>query len=229
MRSGVTLATIRNEVMIEAGLSTQAGHAASSKEKIDQLINRVERIMAAKDEWPTQHFEERVAVVADAQYVTLPSNITFTMIESVHVSYGSEWLPVAYGIGARERTIYNETQRASPISRYEYSAERPTQIEVWPIGADAQTLLFQGSKTIGAMVDESDVCTLDADVIVLRCAAEILGRNNQADAELKLSEAISLTTALLKRQGSTRREPINLGMRPGKMRRPGIDYIPPGS
>ena len=229
MRSGIALSTIRDEVMIESGQSIEPGHGAYSAPRINQLINRIERLMLVEDEWPTQHFEETLTVSADAQYVDLPVNITFTMIESIFVAYGSEWLSVKSGIGARERTIYNTTQRALPITNYEYSANAPTQLEVWPIGGVAQTLMVEGSKTVGTMAQETDTCTLDADVIVLRAAAEILGRENQADAELKLSLAARMTANLLKRQGSTKRESLNLGGRRAVIRRPGIDYIPAGS
>jgi hypothetical protein len=167
-------------------------------------------------------------VPADARYAALAAEISFTMIETVHVAFGSEWLPVTYGIGARERTIYNETQRATPIHRYELRADQPTQIEVWPIGAQQQTLLFAGSRKIGGMVEETDTCALDADVIVMRVAAKILGRDNQADAALLLQEAEKLTNTILKRQGSVKRQPINMGRAKGRTLRPGIDYIAPG-
>lgn len=229
MRSGVPLSTIREEVFLEAGLSTHPGHSTFNVGRVNQMINRVERSLLVEYEWPTLTFEEEITVAADAQYVDLPTNITFTMIESVHVAYGSEWLPVTAGIGARERTIYNDTQRAIPISRYELGQNQPTKLEVWPIGGAAQTLLIEGTKTVGAMREENDVCSLDADVIVLMVAAEMLGRDNKSDAELKLSKAQMLANSILKRQGSMKRKPVNFGARRGKVRRPGIDYIPPGS
>lgn len=228
MRSGVALSTIREEVMLEAGLSAQTGHNTGQIKKINQMINRMERTMILEHEWPTLHFEETLTVAADTQVINLPTNINFTMIDTVHVAYGDEWLPVKHGIGARERTIYNSTQRAMPISRYEVSANNVGQMEVWPIGGAEQSLMVQGTKTVGAMAEETDTCSVDADVLVLRVAAEILGRENKADAELKLSSAIKLTDAILKRQGASKRENLNLGARRGRNWRPGIDYIPPG-
>lgn len=229
MRSGIPLATIREEVLIEAGLSAQPGHSTFNISRINQMINRVERMMVTEDEWPTQAFEEQIVVAADAQYVDLPVNISFTMIDNIYVAYGSEWFRVTSGIGARERTIFNDSQRALPMSRYEYRANNPTKLEVWPIGGVAQTLLIEGSKKVGAMDQETDVCALDADVIVMRVAAQILGRENKADAELLLSNAKTHANQLLKRQGSSKRENINMGRRKVEIRRPGIDYIPPGS
>lgn len=229
MRSGIPLSTLREEVLIEAGLSSQPGHSTFNIDRINQMINRTERSMIVENEWPTLAFEEEITVAADAQYVDLPSNISFTMIENIYVAYGSEWFRLTSGIGANERTIYNSTQRALPISRYEYRANNPTKLEIWPIGGVEQTLMIEGSKTVGAMREETDVCALDADVIVMRVAAAILGRENKADAELLLSQATTLANQLTKRQGSAKRENINFGRRKVQTRRPGIDYIPPGS
>ncbi|MDG3089228.1 hypothetical protein P7F88_25530 [Vibrio hannami] len=183
MRSGITLATLRDEVAIEAGISQGSGHSAFNKARLNQIINRTERGMAMSDDWPTRELEVLVTIPADTQYVALPSTINFTMITQVVVAYGDDWLPVNHKISPRERSIYNSNHRAEPIMRYEVRADRPTQFEVWPIGNVEQTLQVTGQASLGGMVEDDDVCTLDADVIVLRAAAEILGRNNQADAE----------------------------------------------
>ena len=140
MRNGIALTTIREEVLIEAGFSTDAGHAVYSRDRINQMINRTERRLSIVYDWPNMTFEEDVPVPADTRYVNLPTEINFTMIDSVHTAYGDDWLPLSHGIGARERSIYNENQRAEPIMRWEIVAPGNTQIEVWPIGSTTQTL-----------------------------------------------------------------------------------------
>lgn len=227
MRNGVTLATLRTEILIEAGLSTDAGHSIYSEERLNQMINRTERRLSQVFDWPNMETEEQVTVTANTQYVNLPTNINFTNIDTVHVAYGDDWLPVQHGIGARERSIYNSTQRAEPIMRWEIQAPGNTQFEVWPIGATAQTLLFSGTKNIGAMTDDTDTCVLDADVLVLYVAAEILGRDQKDDAQLKLQMARELADSIIMRQGSTKRENINLGPQKTVTLRPGIDFVPP--
>ena len=231
MRNGVTLATLRTEAMIEAGLSTEAGHSAFSKERLDQMLNRTERAMAQLHDWGSNQVEEQVTVAADAQFAALPANITFTMIDTVHVLFGDQWLPVTHGITAEERSIYDTAQRSVPIQRWEVQAPGNTQFEVWPIGGTAQTMLFEGAKTLGTMTADTDTCTLDADVLVMRVAAQILGRDRKEDAQLMLREAERLTVAILKRQGSAKRPPISQGLRAHNtyVPRPGIDYIAPGS
>lgn len=229
MRTGVTLATIRNEVLIEAGFSTEAGHATFSRERLNQLINRTERTMSTMDDWPSNQVEEDVAVVADDRYVNLPTNLNFTEIDTVHVLYGDEYLPVAYGIRAEHRSIHGPTDKTSPIQRWEVRSPGNVDFEIWPVSPGSQTLRFEGTKSIGTMAKDNDTCTLDADVIVLRVAAQILGRDRKEDAALLLQEARDLTNMILKRQEAARTEDINLGHRPQRRWRPGIDYIPQGS
>jgi hypothetical protein len=229
MRSGVTLADLRKEVAIEAGFSTESGHIAHSKERLNQLINRTERWMALKDSWPSRSYEEEVTITADSSTGTLPTNLTFTQISDARVLYGTTWLPITHGITPDDRSIWNATQRALPIQKWELQPGTNT-FEVWPIPPQAQTLRFTGQKTIGAMVADDDTCALDGDVIVLRVAAGILGRDRKEDAQIMLQLAQSLTNDILKLQGGVKQEPITLGRGGdrGPMPRAGIDFIPPG-
>ncbi len=228
MRSGVPLHVIRKEVLIEAGVSHDPDHGSFSKASINQKINRVERMMAVEDDWPTQNYEEQVSVPADARWVTLPVGVTLRSIRRISVLFGQTWLPVTQGIGPAERSLYTTDMRATPIARWDYKVDSPGEFEVWPIGAQPQVLLFEGVREIGAMEDEGDVCALDADVIVLRVAAAMLGRDKQEDAALLATEAARLTQQILKDLASTRPRP-NVSRTARTIRRPGIDYIPPGS
>ena len=230
MRSGVTLADLRKEVLIETGSSTDAGHAVFAVEHLNQVINRMERWMAMDRDWGGLEFEENVAIAANAQFVSLPANITFTEITGAAVLFGSEWLTIYHGISLNNRSLYNSTQRATPIQRWEVQAPGNVNFEVWPIGSQAQTIRFVGNKKLGSMVDDDDTCTLDGDVIVMRAAAQILGRDRKEDAALLLKMAESMTDKIVKKRGSLKAEPLNLG-RGGTDRpapRPGIDFIASG-
>lgn len=228
MRNGITLATLREEVQIESGLSTDPGHSAFSEQRLNQMINRTERRLSQTYDWPNMEFEEEVTVAADTQFVNLPTNLNFTMIDTAHVAYGSEWVPIQHGIGARERSIYNSSQRATPISRWEIRAPGNVDFEVWPIGSVEQTIRFSGTKSFGGMQNDTDTCVLDADVIVMNVAAAILGRDQKDDAQLMLQQADELADAIIKRQGSVKSESISFGRKPARSLRPMIDYIPPG-
>lgn len=229
MRIGVPLSTLRKEVQLEAGISTKASHAIQNTEKLNHLINRVERVTYGMDDWPSLMIEEEVAVIADAQFVSLPTGMTFAMINDVWTAYGDDWIRLTHGIGIAERSTYSDTERASPIMRWEIRAPGNVDFEVWPRSASAETLRFTGMQVLGGMSKDSDTCVIDADVLVLRCAAELLAKDEKADAGIKLETARALTVSLLKRLGSNKTDSINLGHRRGRTLRPGIDFIAPGS
>ena len=231
MRSGVTLEKIRTEVLMEAGLSTDPSHLTQQRDAINHLINRTERLIAAEADWPIREIEETVTVTANSQFGSLPANITFTQIRSVTVQFGQEWLPVRHGIGPAERSLYDTTARVVPISRWEIQTPGDTQYEVWPIGDVDQTLRFTGQKTFGEMSKDSDTCALDADVIVLRSAAELLARDGKRDeAQIKFQEAQRHMDMILRRQGASKAPIFNMADEPRESERliPGIDFIPPG-
>lgn len=226
MRSGVPLHIIRSEALIEAGQSDDPAHSTFTAKAIDLRINRVERQMASEHEWPMLHFEQDVTVPADARFVSFPDDIRPVDVQSVYVQFGQEWLRVVSGIAAAERSIYTNDMRATPIARWEITADADRQFEVWPIGAVPQILRFSGQRAVGVMKDENDTCTLDADVIVLRVAAEMLARERQEDAAYKSQMAESLTQQILKNLSRTA-DAASFSTRPGRIRRPGLDYIAP--
>lgn len=229
MRSGVALKTLRKEVAIEAGFSTESGHLAYSTERLNQMINRVERMMSNMDEWPTQNNYAAVTITADTQFHTLPATFDFTGIDTAWCQFGSEWLEVTHGITQYDRSLYSSTQRAEPVRKWMINQSDTTQFEVWPIPGTAQSMRFEGSVKVGVMAADDDLCVLDADIIVMRVAAQILGRDKKDDAALLLDNAQKLTQAILKRQTMNKSGSINLGAGLGQRQRlrPGIDYIPP--
>lgn len=229
MRTGVALHKLREEVLIEAGFSTKTGHSAFSEERLNQLIARHERAMATEDDWPGLDFEETVTVGENTRYVDLPENISFTDISAAYIQYGGDWVPILHGITAADRSVYDDSQRATPIQKWQVRAPGDDDFEVWPIGSTAQTILFEGQKKLGEFEDDNCTCTLDADVLVLRVAAVILGRDKKEDAALKIKEAGALTSRILKKQGSLKSGEVQLGRRPRQQLRPGIDFIAPGS
>lgn len=230
MRTGIPLSVIRNEVLIEAGFSTKAGSSVFSKERIDQMISRHERMMSIEHTWPSVHFEETVTVDADESETNLPVYINMTDITGVYVLFNAIWHAVRQGIHQHHRSSYAATDREVPIKRWQAVEPGNVKFETWPVGSVAQTIKFVGSKSIVPMTDDEQSCTLDADVLVLRVAAEILGRDKKEDAQVKLDAASRLANTILKRQQITR-DDINMGgtVSPTRPLRPGIDYIPPGS
>lgn len=239
MRSGVNRATLRREVQAEAGLSTDPGHSAQIAEKINAKLNRAERQMALKHTWPKQTMEREVTITANSQYGALPAapSMNFTMVNTVWTIFGGDWLPVAYGIGAEQRSLYDTTARVTPISRWEVLSPGAAayvvgvaEYEVWPISAQNETLRFTGERGAGNMDSDDDTCVLDGDALVQQVAGELLAKSAPELAQVCFANADSIIRSILNRQVGRKEDDVNLAERPrGYVGRPWIDWIPPTS
>lgn len=225
MRSGITLATLRQEVLIEARMSTTAGQAAMMPDRIRQLLNRFERDYATRFSWKSRRFEASMTIPAGTAVATLPGGMSFTMVSEVWCQSGSDWLPVAHGIGAAERSTYPSGTTGSPICRWEVQSADPQTFEVWPVSGQDEVLRFTAERAAGLMSVDSDPCVLDGDLLVLRTAAEILKPTDMKDAQDKARQAEELAFAIQTREASTAPVAV-LSARPRPRLRPGLDYIP---
>jgi hypothetical protein len=74
--------------------------------------------------------------------------------------------------------------------RWDYKDISEKQFEVHPIpNTDGGYMRFSGTRNLNPLVADTDKCTLDADLIVLFAAVEILGPRNDKEAERKLKLA----------------------------------------
>ena len=235
MRTGVTLATLRKEVQFEAGLSSAPGHSTQHAERIDHRLNRVEREVALNYTWPTRTIERNVIVGANAQFAVMPVNLTFTMIKTVWCLYaGDQWSPVTHGIGAAERSAVPYTRRQQTTRRWEILSTASAnyvagvaEFEVWPISPVAETLRFTGEVVPGEMSLDTHTCVMDADVLVLIVAGEMLAKADPETAKVLLAKAQARITKLQARQVGMKLPEVNLAGRPRSRPRAGLDYMPP--
>lgn len=228
MRTGVTLAQLRKEVMFEAGLSTATTQVTLAAERINHMLNRVERELELAHSWPTMRVERDVTIIANSATGTLPVDLSFTNVAEVTTLFGDQWVLVEHGIGPAQRSLFNSSQRSTPIRRWEVATTGLT-FEVWPISSQAETLRFAGTLAAGAMANDAATCKLDADVLVLHVAAEWLAKGDPETAQLKLLKAKTRIENLLHRQIGAKAPVTNLADRPGRAARPYVDFIPPAS
>jgi hypothetical protein len=231
MRLGIDRSVLRNEVLIEARLSTTSAHSTQHVERINHLLNRMERQLQTRYSWPQRQFEEEVVIAADANEAAIPVGMAvYTNVLEIWCLYGDEWLPMASGIGAAERSTFGPDDRDTPIRRYEAIWDSdPYAVETWPIGNVEQTIRFTGDRTAGNMVEDTDGCVLDGDVLVLETAAALIEKSDKETAATLRAQSSMRIADLLKRNRIKQPVP-NLATRPGLyLPRAGVDYIPPGT
>jgi hypothetical protein len=182
----------------ETGESLSSTNVQRDKE-LNALIDSKQKWLAVEKAWPFLERRVDTAMVAGTRYYNLPTTINFERPCTVEVLFTTVWQPVNYGISSTELNVWNSDNavRSDPVQRWSFyhppgfdPSTDQHQCEVWPIPVTNTTLRFTGQgnlTTLGTGTTWTDAAKLDLDdvLVVLFCAAEILARKNQKDAELK--------------------------------------------
>jgi hypothetical protein len=188
---GDTLATLIEEVQYELGQAATPAVGQQYREHIKSRINREYRRLYHDFDWP--HLRERVisATQAGDRYYDYPAGVTLERTIEVWRRWGARWAKLDRGIELCDFNIFDSEGggRSDPIMKWApYGAQ---QIEVWPIPETGftQGLAWVVKRAYTPLVDESDVCDLDTDLLVLHTAAELARRFSNDDAQILLGRA----------------------------------------
>lgn len=235
MPRGVTLAQMRVDLRAEIGHSLNAAHGTNSEATQNYLLRRTQEALFETFDWPMRKIYRDVNFNAGTQYIDYPTDVIFERINTVWVSTTStsneHWQPMGYGITPEMLNIHSSASgaRSWPVSNWQHNPDQD-KIEIWPLPTKAGTIKIEATLGLAPLVDNTDVCTLDSNMIVLFTAASVLARQKSEDAALKLSEAQDYKRRLIAQISSDKSGGFVLGgglSRPGRQR-VGLDYIPPG-
>lgn len=182
-----TLAQILESVRLESGRSNSTTLGVSEEPALKQRINRVYEFFWFDYNWPfLKIMDADKAVSAGVYKFDPPTSIDLERLEKVAVKHGDIWLPVEKGISTE---LYNaldseSDERSEPIENYDiqWTGSAP-QVVVWPRPSANTTVRFQGRKAFARLVNNSDVCLLDDQLIYLHVAAELLEKAESPDAK----------------------------------------------
>jgi hypothetical protein len=229
MAAGVPLSQLITDLRHEAGQSATLALGQQTRDRFKHLLNRVQRELWVNHQWPVQQIERDVGLLAGVRYYAYPNGLAFDGIQYAWVRNGTEWLKLGFGIGPDELSFYNseENFRSWPIAKWDHVGET-NMIEVWPVPNQSGTMRMQGRKTLVQMVEESDVCQLDGDLIVFYAAAEILAEQKSQRANLMLEKAKAILARIKATQSGDKLGNFGIGMGSNDRARArvGIDYMP---
>jgi hypothetical protein len=110
------------------------------------------------------------------------------------------------------------------------------QFEVWPTPGPTQSfsLRIEGNAPLNTLVEDTDICVIDATLIVLFAASEILAMQKSESASLKLQKANQYRRMLIARLGAQQRNMKSLSkegghigpLADGRRLTPYLDFIP---
>lgn len=230
MARGTTLGELVTMVREEANRNTNAAYGQATLDITKNLIRRTYRRLHADWTWPHLRIFRNEQMQAGERYYTLDPDLDTDRIEAVvtRENVGDVWRPVDYGIDPLIH--YNsfdpdQDDRSDPVRAWQ--VYEGGQFEVWPIPAsDTPILRFTGISKPVNLVNDSDRCDLDDNLITLYAAAQILAREKSADAEMKLEEAAAHYRRL---KANSQHNPIFRTNLPRSQGWPGIKVRAPGT
>jgi hypothetical protein len=248
MRVGVMLSELRYELLAETFQSLSPSQTTSATPFYNYQLDRVQREQWNLIEWPHLTIYSDVPMVQGQRYYDYPPELPFDAIFRIWWPMGVNWAPLDYGINPHTyAAMGGENVQAWPPRRWRncpaYDASSGTtdpasQFEVWPIPtAQPFSLRIEGSAPANKLVQDTDVCVIDATLIVLMAAAEILAEQKSEGASMKLQKANAYRRMLVARLGAQQRnmrslskDGGNLGpLADGRRLTPYLDFIPPYS
>jgi hypothetical protein len=246
MRVGVALSELRRELLAETYQSLMPAQTTSSTPYYNYQLDRVQREQWNGIEWPHLTIYKDVPMVAGQRYYDYPPQLPFDSIFRMWWPQGVNWVPLDYGINpSTYATMGGEKVQAWPPRRWRNCAsydegtnqtDPASQFEVWPIPPAnyPYSLRVEGNAPLNALIEDTNVCVIDATLIVLFAASEILANQKSEGAALKLQKANQYRRMLIARLGAQQRSMKSLSKDGGNMspapddRRltPYLDFIP---
>ncbi|CUW38788.1 protein of unknown function [Magnetospirillum sp. XM-1] len=225
MPRGVQLVQLVSDLRAEAGHSSNPALGQQARAGLVRMLQRVQTHLYNDFDWPHLVVDRDVSLSAGQRYYGFPSDLNYERIVNVHTKQGSQWLPVAFGIGPGELSLYDSDAGVRGAPALNWAPYETSQLEVWPIPSEAATLRFRGVRQLGPFAADSDTCDLDSDMIVLFAAAELLGQQKNPRAEKLLSAANALYGKIKGQGGANKRgvwtrTPSAAGTVPGKIEIP---------
>lgn len=211
MPRGVTLGVLVNELRIEAGHVSNPSLTKNYHDLYVQTLKRTQRRLWMDYAWPHLRIKRDILSAAGQRYYNVPDELPTYRIEHVQFKWGDVWNWLDYRINPRhDYTIFDSDRGETnwPLQKWDVVEDvdatggNPDDVgvvEFWPIpsvNSDPETLegnvRLTGTRRIAEMVEDSDPCELESDLLVLYAAAEIQARNQNPMAQATLLEARQL-------------------------------------
>lgn len=184
---GVTAANLLTMLKAELGHSLTAGVGTDTDTMLTYQLDMQYQLLAAEWEWPFLKKREEVTLVAGDYTYTFPSTISTERAIIARASWSGIWRDIRYGIGEAEWNLFSSTNAIDPIQAWEMSGA--SEFTVWPTPVTGQTLAFTGTQALTALTTEGATCLLDAQLVALFAAAQVLLKYEEKHAALKLAQA----------------------------------------
>lgn len=220
MARGVLFTEMLDMLRAEAMFSTNPNLSTNLLPNLKQVLQRTQRQLWLNYDWKFLKKWADKPVAAGQRFYDFPTNLDSARISTVHYRWNNLFIPLEKGINPTDYNAFDSELatpiRADPATKWDYYDVAETQYEIFPVPLTNGTsttgyVRFSGILNLNPLVADTDRCTLDADMIVLFTAAELLTTRNPDQAKQKLQLANSFLTTLKGQYQATGRDIRALG------------------
>lgn len=216
MARGDTLSTLISDLRDELRRANSSAASPDDVPSLRRTINHVYHSLYLQNDWPFRNrLFDKIPLNAGQRYYDFPTGLDPDRVITTHIWWSNIAEKIERGITLEDYSAYNPdtNQRSDPAMKWDVRfTGTKEQIEVWPVPAgSAQTLQFYGTQAITRLVNDTDTCLLDGDLIVLYAAAELTPAD-APDKQAKLQLAQEMLRTLRVRANSAGDQEYRLGL-----------------
>ena len=191
-----TLETLRGIVTARLGFGSQGASIGAVATNVNGWLQNAQYQLYWMQDWKKLEQYSDKTLGVNQYLVDYPTNANIDRIKKMAVNIGSgtdQWYPLTEGI---ETAHYNTQADVNFPQRY----ERYTQIELWPKCDAVRTLRIWYIASLAAFTTNSDIASMDDEMILLHATATGKAHYRQPDSAMWSSQ---LEALLAKLRGKT--------------------------
>lgn len=173
----------------ECGESTNASQGINSVEGLYQLLRRTQEGLYDEFDWPQFIIDTDENLQPGENIYTINDAIDPMRIFKVWVNDSGSWVEMTYGVTPIDYNGSDPEAGEVETVPTKWQFREDDQFEVWPKPGLEAKMRFRHTRTLRPMLSGTDKSTLDANLIVLFCAAERLATKKDQSAPVKLQMA----------------------------------------
>lgn len=178
----------------ELDINSDPAVGSSATPGLKRVLKRTYESLYDSYDWPhLRQVFDRITLNAGQRYYDFPDDMDYDKLEVTKVWWGGQPHDLNRGISFAQYAVYDSEsdERSDPVTHWDVrKVGNKEMLEVWPIpSGTGQAIQFIGKTKFRPLVDESDLCLLDSEIVILFAAAEKLPAKKRGDIQLKIAAA----------------------------------------